>query len=376
MQYRKFPGLDVTVSALGYGCMRLPVKNEEGKPIDRPEAIRLIRHAIDSGVTYIDTAYGYHSGDSEVLVGEALKDGYREKVTLTSKLPVWMVEKYEDMEMLLDTQLKRLDVDHLDFYLAHALNKQRFEKVVSLGLFDFFEDMKRKGKIRHVGFSFHDSADVFKQIIDSYKWDAAQVQMNLLDENNQATMNGVEYAASKGIGIIIMEPLRGGSLTKFVPDEVKALYASMPKQRSAAEWAFRYLYDRPEIVTVLSGMSAFEQVEENLKIFEEAFPNSSTEEEKELYKKVRAAYEARVRVGCTGCEYCQPCPKEVHIPNIFRQYDTSAMFGSFEDFYTRYNKNGREAEKCVKCGACEAACPQHISIRSWLKKINDEVPNK
>lgn len=372
MQYRHFPGTDITASALGYGCMRLPVQNAEGNPIDFPEAIRLIRTAIDSGVTYVDTAYGYHNETSEVLVGEALKDGYREKVTLTTKLPCWKVEKREDMEMLLDTQLKRLQTDHVDFYLAHALNGERFDKMVELGLFDFMDEMKKKGKIRYAGFSFHDDADAFKRIIDAYPWSLAQVQMNMLDEFNQATMKGIEYAASKGIGIVIMEPLRGGSLTKTVPASIQKLYDAMPVKRTAAGWAFRYLYNRPEIVTILSGMSAYEQVAENLDIFKEAVPGCCTAEELKLFADVRAAYEARVKVGCTGCEYCQPCPNEVQIPRVFRGYDNANVFDNLEGFYKKYLETN-EAQKCVKCGACESACPQHISIRDWLQKIDAEA---
>ncbi len=372
MKYSTFPGTDVTVSRLGYGCMRLPTLDSENHPIDRKEAIRLIRHAIDNGVTYIDTAYPYHGGDSEVLVGEALKDGYREKVTLTTKLPLWAVNESADMEKLLDEQLRRLQLDHVDFYLAHAVNNERFEAVTKLGLFGFMNSMKQKGKIRYAGFSFHDNAEVFKKVVDSYPWRLAQVQMNILDENNQATMKGIEYAASKGIGVVIMEPLRGGALVNKVPAEVQRLYDAMPTKRSAAGWAFRYLYDRPEIVTILSGMSAFDQLAENLEIFREAEPNCANEDEKRLFRAVRKAYEARVRVGCTGCAYCQPCPKGVKIPDIFAAYDTAAVFDDYSHFYERYRRWWQDA-KCVKCGACEKACPQHLKIRDWLSRISSEV---
>lgn len=372
MKYAKFPGTDVTASRLGYGCMRLPTTSEENHPIDRKEAIRLIRHGIDNGITYVDTAYGYHGGQSEVLVGEALKDGYREKVTLTTKLPLWAVHETADMEKLLDEQLKRLQLDHVDFYLAHAVNNTRFEDVTKLGLFEFMDKMQQKGKIRYPGFSFHDNAEVFRKVIDSYPWKLAQVQMNILDEFNQATMQGVEYAASKGIGIVIMEPLRGGSLTRNVPDSVKKLYEDMPVKRTPAEWAFRYLYDRPEIVTILSGMTTYDQLEENLRIFAQAEAGCLSETEKQLFKDVRAAYEARVKVGCTGCAYCQPCPRGVRIPDIFGAYDTAAMFDTYDNFYKRYNTSFRE-NVCVKCGACEKVCPQHIHIRDWLAKIGEEA---
>ncbi len=370
MKYANFPGTDVKASRLGFGCMRLPTLPDGS--VNRPEAIRMIRGAIDAGVTYVDTAYGYHGGESEKVVGEALKDGYREKVTLTTKLPLWKVEKTEDMENLLNEQLSRLQTDHVDFYLAHAVNGERFDAVCALGLLEFMDEMQKKGKIRYPGFSFHDDAETFKRVIDSYPWKLAQVQMNILDENNQATMRGIEYAASKGIGIVIMEPLRGGALTRNVPREVEALFAAMPEKRSPAEWAFRYLYDRPEIITILSGMSEKAQVEDNLRIFDHAEAGCANDAEKQLFQKVRATYEARVKVGCTGCEYCQPCPQGVKIPRIFRAYDNAAVFDTFERFYADYLKDPTAAN-CVECGLCESQCPQHISIRQWLKDIHAEA---
>ena len=270
MKYRDFPAAGRKVSTLGMGCMRMPMTNEEGHPIDRPEAIKLIRHLIDGGVSYIDTAYPYHNGQSEGLVGEALKDGYRERVTLATKLPVWMVKKREDMERFLDEQLKRLGVDYVDVYLAHALDGKRFDTIRELGLFEFMDEMVKKGKIRYPGFSFHDEADQFRRIVDSYDWKVAQVQMNLLDEFHQATMDGVRYAAGKGIRIVVMEPVRGGSLVKTVPDEIRALYEAAVPGRSAAEWAFRWLIDKPEFMTILSGMSDLAQADDNLRIFDSA----------------------------------------------------------------------------------------------------------
>lgn len=373
MIYRKLPGTDIKVSALGMGAMRLPTLPEENKPIDRPAAIKLIRHAIDSGVNYVDTAYGYHNGDSERLVGEALQDGYREKVILATKLPCWLVEKYEDMERLLDEQLAKLKVDHVDVYLLHAVNGERFKKMNELGFQKFLDDMVAKGKIKYPGFSFHDSKDVFLQVLDSYDWKVCQVQMNVLDEFNQATMDGVREAARRGIGVIVMEPVRGGALTKSVPEEVKKLYATYAGDRTAAEWAFRWVIDKPEFMTVLSGMSSAEQLEENIRTFSSATSNCLSPLEKSVLTKVRQAYEARIKVGCTGCDYCQPCPAEVKISRIFQSYDRANMFDDLEGFFGSYRKNFGELA-CVGCGACVNACPQHFAtpIPDMLRQIDEE----
>ena len=373
MIYRKLPGTDIKVSALGMGAMRLPTLPEENKPIDRPAAIKLIRHAIDSGVNYVDTAYGYHNGDSERLVGEALQDGYREKVILATKLPCWLVEKYEDMERLLDEQLAKLKIDHVDVYLLHAVNGERFKKMNALGFQKFLDDMVAKGKIKYPGFSFHDSKDVFLQVLDSYDWKVCQVQMNVLDEFNQATMDGVREAARRGIGVIVMEPVRGGALTKSVPEEVKKLYATYAGDRTAAEWAFRWVIDKPEFMTVLSGMSSAEQLEENIRTFSSATSNCLSPLEKSVLTKVRQAYEARIKVGCTGCDYCQPCPAEVKISRIFQSYDRANMFDDLEGFFGSYRKNFGELA-CVGCGACVNACPQHFAtpIPDMLRQIDEE----
>lgn len=374
MKYRDFPAAGKQVSALGMGCMRMPTLNEEGNPINRPEAIRLIRHLIDGGVTYVDTAYGYHNGNSEGLVGEALKDGYRERVTLATKLPVWLVKERADMERLLDEQLARLGVDYVDIYLAHALDGKGFDRVAALGLLEFMDEMVAKGKIRYPGFSFHDDYEPFRHIIDSYDWKVAQVQMNVLDEFNQATMEGVRYAASKGIRIVVMEPVRGGALVRGVPDEIKALYEAGAPGRSAAEWAFRWLIDKPEFMTILSGMSNQEQADDNLRIFDEADVGCLSEAEKDVLTQVRKAYEARIKVGCTGCEYCMPCPQGINIPKIFKSYDTASMFGDDAGFRKQYNEMDVNASACVSCGACVSACPQHFKtpIYEMLQKIHEE----
>lgn len=373
MKYRLFPGTDVKASTLGLGCMRFPMNGEE---VDKAEAIHMIHNIIDSGVNYIDTAYGYHQGQSEKIVGEALEGGWREKVTLTTKLPVWKISKYEDMEETLDEQLARLRTDHVDFYLLHALDINRYRQMRDLGVKRFLEEMVKKGKIRYPGFSFHDDAAAFEEIAMDYDWKLIQVQMNILDEFNQATYEGVQkFAAERGIGVVVMEPLRGGALAGKVPDNVQAVYDQAEKKCSAVEWAFKWLLDKPEFVTILSGMSNMEQIEDNLRIFDSSDCGCLTDAERTMMTDVRKAYEMRVRVGCTGCEYCQPCPKGVKIPNIFRGLDNACMFGEASDFAPRYARmieKKEDASQCIGCGACEKLCPQHFEIRNLLNQIKEE----
>ena len=373
MKYRQFPGTDVTSSVLGMGCMRLPTADGH---VDHAETIKMIRHGIEQGIRYVDTAYPYHGGESEIAVGEALSDGWREKVTLATKLPVWKVEKYEDMEATLDEQLTKLRTDHIDFYLLHAMNRDRWHKIRDLGALDFLDKMLKKGKIRYPAFSFHDDAETFAEIATAYDWKLIQVQMNLLDEFNQDTYAGVQkYCGERGIGVVVMEPLRGGALARKTPPEVQAIYDAAPEKRSAVEWAFRWLYDKPEFVTILSGMSSMEQLDDNLRIFDQAEAGCLSEADKAMLVKVREAYEKRVRVGCTGCEYCQPCPMGVKIPRIFQGIDQACMFGEAKDFAPRYAKLVEEeadASRCVACGTCESQCPQHFHIIDLLAGIREE----
>lgn len=373
MDYRNFPGTDINASVLGMGCMRLPT-NEDGS-INEPEAIAMIRHAIDNGVNYIDTAYGYHGGKSEVLVGKALLDGYREKVTLVSKLPVWLVNTYEDMERILDEQMTRLQTDHLDIYLLHALSLDKFHNMQKLNYKKFLAEMLEKGKIRFPGFSFHDDAAAFREIVDDYDWKAAQVQLNILDEFNQATLEGAKYAAGKGIGIIVMEPLRGGMLAKNPPANVQAAYDKLAEKRSHIDWCFRWLYDQPGVKVILSGMSTMEQIDDNLRIFKDAKVNCLTDEERAQLTDVRKAYESRVRIGCTGCRYCADCPQEIQIDRIFRSLDSNTMFDTMDGFRKTYAKlvdEGKDGSQCIKCGKCEDACPQKFAIRDLLEQIDAE----
>lgn len=380
MQYRNFGKLGFETSTFGLGTMRLPLKKlEDGSTdyaqIDEKEATDMVHYAIDNGVNYIDTAYTYHGGNSERLVGKALKNGYREKVKLATKLPTWMVSKYEDFEKFLDEQLNRLQTDYIDFYLLHTLNREIWTKVKSLGVLDFLDKALSKGKIKHAGFSFHDQPDVFKDIIDSYdKWSMCQVQYNILDEHAQAGIEGIKYAASKGMPVVIMEPLRGGSLASRVSDEIKTVWNKAGIKRSHVDWAFRWVCNHPEVTVVLSGVSTMGQLKEDIELFDDMYPNSMSERELEIVREVQQYYKSKIQVGCTGCRYCMPCPSGVEINSIFRRYDDAALFNSFYEHRKNYKKNiiekGKDASLCIECGQCESVCPQHIGIIEKLKEAH------
>jgi len=377
MQYLPFGKTGREVSRLGFGMMRLPTTTREdgSKVIDREEATRMLRYGIDHGINYVDTAYGYHNGESEVLTGLALKDGYREKVMLTTKLPQWLVNKEDDYDRLLDEQLKKLDVSCLDFYLLHALNGDAFTKLQRLNYKKFLAKAKADGRIRFAGFSFHDEKAQFLRMIDDYDWDLAQIQFNYLDDENQATLEGLLYAGEKGIPIVVMEPLRGGALAN-PPSDVKALMDSHPAQRSAVDWAFRYVGDFPQVATILSGMTTMEQLKDNLRIFEQVKPHSLSEQDKAFIATLKQRYLARVKVGCTACNYCQPCPEGVLIPRIFSIYNEAYMLdqvGSLKWNYGCVMRDGGDGSLCVACGQCEAVCPQQLPIIETLKVIHAEA---
>lgn len=381
MYYREFGNLGFKISTFGIGCMRLPLLlqpdgSTDPSKIDEDEAIKMIRYGIDNGVNYIDTAYGYHGGNSEIVTGKALKDGYREKVKLATKLPVWLANSYEDFGKLLDEQLAKLQVDYIDFYLLHALNKNSWEKVKDMGVLEFLDKAVEAGKIKHPGFSFHDELPVFKSIIDSYDWKMCQIQLNFLDENYQAGVEGLRYAGSKNIPVVIMEPLRGGRLARNIPEDILKVWDSYHIKRSPVEWAFRWLYNFPEVTVILSGVSTMEQLKENIEIFKNAAPNSMTEEELELVAQVKAIYESRTKVDCTACNYCMPCPSGVDIPRIFSLYNTASMFNEYAEqskHYERLIEENKDASNCVECSQCEGACPQNIAIIDMLKEAHEAL---
>lgn len=359
------------VSALGFGCMRLPTRDDQS--IDVDEATRMLRFAIDNGVDYVDTAWGYHNGQSEPFVGSALQDGYRDKVNLATKLPSWLIKSREDMDYYLNEQLRRLRTDVIDFYLIHALNRRYWKNLKEHDIFEFMDSALASGRIRHIGFSFHDTLDVFKEIIDSYGWEFCQIQYNFVDTEHQAGLEGLKYAAGKGIGVAVMEPLRGGKLATNVRDDILSIWNSSGIDRTPAAWALRWVWNDPDVGVVLSGMSTMDQVRENIETAREASPYSMSSSELAIVDRVREEYKKRIKVSCTGCSYCMPCPSGVAIPTCFDFFNDAYMFDSIEDHkkaYLRSVKKENRASLCVECGRCEELCPQNIPIIEQLKEVS------
>jgi len=352
--------------------MRLPHEDSEDE-IDRPVAIELMQYAFDRGVNYVDTAYAYHGGNSELVVGEALANGYRERVYLATKMPVWEVESYTDFDRLLDEQLAKLGVDYLDFYLLHALRGPRWDKVRDLGVLDWVRRPLSDGRIRHLGFSFHDSYDRFVEILAEYDWEFCQVQYNILCEDVQAGTRGVTYAAENGVALVIMEPLYGGSLAQ-PPDVVRAVLEADGSSHSIVDLALRWLWDKPEIGVVLSGMNTLEQVQQNLLSAERSGVGSLSPDERELIGRIQDAYRTLSPVPCTKCRYCMPCPNGVDIPRNFEMYN-QAMLHEPGRTVNRINyAHMTEAERaaaCIACRECEEQCPQGIEISAWMPKVDE-----
>ena len=381
MLYRQAGKTGEKVSILGFGCMRLPTIGGKATLIDEAKAQAMIDYAIRNGVNYFDTAYVYHSeapfrpGVSEVFLGKALKK-HRQKVHLATKLPSWFIETRGDMDRYLDLQLERLQTDHIDFYLLHNLNTESWKNLSHLGATEFLEAAIADGRIKHAGFSFHDEAPLFKEIVDACDWSFCQIQYNFMDENLQAGRQGLLYAAAKGLGVIIMEPLRGGSLAARIPESVQIVWDKADTKRTAAEWGLRFVWDRPEPCVVLSGMTAMEHVVENVRVANEGLPSSLTAQERSLIQEVKALYEARTRVNCTACRYCLPCPSGVDIPANFAQLNNVFIYGDKNFprfFYHHILKEQQRASNCDECGTCEDLCPQHIPVREMLKEVVREL---
>jgi predicted aldo/keto reductase-like oxidoreductase len=381
MLYRKLGKNGPDVSVLGFGCMRLPILNATGcatdifdpkKPVDEEQATQMVNHAISHGINYFDTAYGYHGGQSETFLGKVLK-GKRERILLATKLPVWLVKKPEDFDRLLDEQLNRLDTPYVDFYLLHALGRKLWECTRELGILGMLDKARADGRIRRVGFSFHDDVRTFKDIVNAYEWDICQIQYNYFDRDFQAGLEGLQYAAAKGIGMIVMEPLRGGRLTERIPEEVQALWDQAPIRRTPAEWALRWVWNHPEVSLVLSGMSTMSQLRENLHIAAYAGPETLSREELDTVNRVTEVYRSKLKVHCTSCAYCLPCPYGVNIPMNFSLYNDTFMFKDADlsvMLYNHFIPAESRAGSCTACGACEERCPQHIRIVEELKKVH------
>ena len=371
MEYRNFEKLGVSPSLLGFGCMRFPL-NEDGS-ICEPEAEKMLDTAIEAGVTYIDTAYPYHNGDSEPFLGHVLKKYNRKDFFLATKLPIWNVKTLEDAKRLFQEQLDRLQVDYIDFYLLHCLDKEKWQTVLDLGLIPYFEEMKRQGKIRFFGFSFHDDYEVFETIATYRSWDFCQIQYNYIDTDIQAGDNGYALTEKLGIPLVIMEPVKGGSLAQL-PEDVTEPFKKARPDSSISSWALRWVASKPNVKVVLSGMSTMEQVEDNLHTFGNFEP--LTQKESELVSQVAYAIKKRTKNGCTGCAYCMPCPFGVDIPKNFRIWNDLSMYGNKEKakqaFFQELDVSAR-ADQCKKCGKCETVCPQSIAIRENLKAAAKEL---
>ena len=376
MRFRTFPKIPgLPISILGFGCMRLPVLDGDAARIDEEAATKLLHAAIEEGVNYVDTAYPYHGGESEPFLGRALRGGYRGRVQLATKCPTWMVAGEGDWERFLDEQLRRLETDRVDFYLLHALNAERWETVTRLGGLRALDRALADRRIGYAGFSFHGSPDDFAQIIGGYDWDFCQIQLNLLDVDFQAGFAGLRLATSRKVGVIVMEPLRGGLLAADQPEAVRAIWARGGRALSPTEWAWRWVWHHPEVVTALSGMNTEEQLRENLAVADAAVPGALSEAELELAAEVRRYYLERMKVPCTTCGYCLPCPNGVSIPDVFSMLNTTAMFDSREATSRLYKAilvaRGSAADACIECGECEPKCPQAIPIIETLKEAHE-----
>lgn len=371
MQYRNFGKDGWKASVLGFGAMRLPYL-KDGNGVDVEESIRLIRYGIDGGINYIDSAYIYHDGLSEGIVGKALKDGYREKVRIATKLPGHLVKTTDDFDRILDEQLERFDLPYIDYYLFHGIGDNGLNQIQNLGLFKRIENARAAGKIKHIGFSFHDGPQAFKKIIDSYDgWEFCQIQYNYMDIKNQAGTEGLKYAASKGISVVIMEPLLGGRLAR-PPKSIAKMFEQFGSQYSPAEWSLQWIWNHPEVSIILSGMNAQQQLDENIIAAGRSRPGLLNDNELKLVDQIRSEFSKRTVIPCTKCRYCMPCPSGVDIPWNLEQYNEGVIYGnpgSPRFVYNTFINPKNRASACIGCKACEERCPQKIKISEWMPTI-------
>ena len=368
MQYREFKKIGCDVSLLGLGCMRLPQTADD--KVDEAEAIRIIRTAIDKGVNYLDTAYTYHGGESEKILGKALKDGYREKVMIADKMPIWLAKDENRMKEIFENQLRRLDTDCIDMYLVHNVTVPVWKRAKKLNLMPFLDEMKAQGKIKHIGFSFHDTFDFFKEVLEEYPWEFCQIQLNFMDKDHQAGVKGLKYAAEKGLSVVIMEPLKGGRLTDTVTPAIQSLWDEAETKRTPAEWAFRWLANMPEVTLMLSGMSSMEQLEANIETLSQPDISELSDDERSIINKVSDEYNKLIKYSCTGCKYCMPCPQKLDIPRIIGYYNDWNLYEqnpSTKMEYIDWLGDGFHASDCAGCRLCEEKCPQALPIARAMK---------
>jgi len=382
MKYRKFGKLDFNVSSLGFGAMRLPVIDGN---VDEKKANKMLYHATKKGVNYIDTAYLYHNGQSEKWLGKILKP-LRSKIKIATKLPSWLINEKSDIDKYFNEQLKRLNTDFIDFYLLHTLNSAHWKKLKELNILEWAEKKIKNNQIGYLGFSFHDDYPVFEKIINDYDWTFCQIQYNYMDINNQAGKKGLELANSKNIAVIIMEPLLGGKLVD-PPKKIKDIWSTSSKSWNSVKWALQWLWNQKEICTVLSGMSSFDQVKENILYAEQSDIDNLNEDELKLFNIVREEYKKLSIIACTKCGYCIPCPGNVDIPSNFELYNNIYMYDNLDDARGGYSwllqayklgmmKNDTRAVNCTQCGECEEKCPQKIKISEWMPKIDEKLAIK
>jgi uncharacterized protein len=374
MLYRKLSNTGIDLSVLGFGCMRLPTIDNKPEIIDYPKATQMLHYAIDHGVNYVDTAYFYHApvfgqrGQSEIFVGEALKGGWRKKVNLATKMPLFHLREKWQMESFLTEQLERLKTDYFDFYLLHALNGAIWDRMVSLGVREFLDKKIAEGKIRFPAFSFHGEPEDFIRICDGYDWTFAQIQFNYMDIDFQAGYKGLKYAVEKGIGVVVMEPLKGGKLAQNLPLEMTTHLDACAVQRTPAEWALRYVWNEPGVSSVLSGMNTMEQVVDNISYAEGGIAESLGKDDLLLFDILRSSVTTRIKADCTACRYCMPCASGVDIPDVLSAINNATIWNDTNPWLTGYIRVNGKAGKCTECKDCEGICPQGLPISSLMKE--------
>ena len=374
MLYRQLSKTGIDLSILGFGCMRLPIVDHKPERIDYHKAGEMLHYAIDNGVNYVDTAYFYHGtifgqrGESEPFVGEALSGGWRKKVYLATKMPLFHLTQEEQMESYLKEQLIRLKTDYLDFYLLHGLNGETWDRMKDLGVREFLDKKKAEGKLRFPAFSFHGKAEDFLRICNEYDWTFAQIQYNYMDTDFQAGYKGLKYAADKGIGVVVMEPLKGGKLAQKIPSEMMSVFNESEIKRTPAEWALRFVWNETGVSTVLSGMNTLEQVVENIRIADEGVPDSLGKDELLIFNKLRNAMVIRIKADCTSCRYCMPCESGVDIPEVLAALNNAAVWNDPNPWLTGYIRVNGKAGKCTACKECEEVCPQQLPISGLMKE--------